>query len=447
MCPWGMLGLTGQLVAAGVAAQSSPARQLPPDAHHRAGVEREVLLAVTHARVASKVFHTTRDVAVWLPDGGVSSAERYPVLIFPDAEEKGQFRSALANIQFLIDRRLIPPLMVIGIPYLADRIHELTPRASGETAQSFPTAGGADQTMQFIADELLPWVDAHYPTLPTRILAGHSAGGLFALYAMATRPDVFRVVIAMSPAIFWNNDSLSAEVSARIAADTLHTRTLFVTSGGLETGGLQAPIDGPTTAFTAHLTTLLDSLHTHRLRFEGRRYPRDGHSMTPLPGLVDGLRMAFEPLLVPIDSVFDRLSADHTQDSAEIRAIVQALETRYAAGATGLGIPGPFPEAPLDVLGSYGLQAKQPHLALDLFRENLAHYPQSSNAHESLGEALVAVGDTSAAVKELRTAIALADGALEKTRSVLTLANEKAVKAAAVASLRAVHADGGSAAR
>jgi len=435
------------LTAASLTAQAAAGVSVSPDTHGRAGVEREVLLAVTHVRVPSKVFHTARDISIWLPDGVAAPAARYPVLVFPDAEEKGQFRSALANIQFLVDRQLIPPLMVVGVPYLANRIHELTPPASGSTAQNYPTAGGADRTMQFIADELLPWVDARYPTLPTRLLAGHSAGGLFALYAMVTRPDVFRIVIAMSPALFWNDDAFSAEAAARLAADTLHARTLFLTSGGLETGGLEAPIDRPTTAFAARLTTLLDSLHSNRLRFESRRYPRDGHTMTPLPGLVDGLRMAFEPILVPIDSVFDQLSARHTQDSSEIQATVQELKSRYAAGAATLGVPAPFPEAPLDALGSYSLTAKQPDLAVKLLRENRDCFPHSPNAHESLGEALTAVGDTSAAVAEFRTSIALAKEELRNTGSVITRATDRAVTSAALAQLHALHREDADTAR
>ena len=70
-------------------------------------------------------------------------------------------------------------------------------------------------------------------------------------------------------------------------------------------------------------------------------------------------------------------------------------------------MPTKFPEEPLDVLGSYSLEAKQPHLAVRLFRENIDRYPRSSNAHESLGEGLVAVGDTTAAVAQFNTAVTL----------------------------------------
>ncbi len=401
-----------------------------------AASKREVLLSVTHAHIPSKAFHTARDVSIWIPDGATGTTTRYPVVVFPDAEEKGQFRSALANIQFLVDRKLIPPLLVVGVPYLANRRHELTPAASGTTAQLYPAAGGADQTMQFMADELLPWVDAHYPTLPTRVLVGHSLGGLFALYAMAARPDVFRIVIALSPPLNWNDGALSADVAGHLAGDTQRERTLFLASGGLEPS-----IDEPTTAFATRLTALLDSLHTHHLRFERRRYPRDTHEMTPLPGLVDGLRMAFDPILVPIDSVIGQLATGHVQDPSEIKAVAQALEARYAAGAAALGVSPAFPETALDVLGGYSLDAKQSALAVQLLRENLDRYPHSSNAHESMGEGLLAVSDTTGAVGEFHTAITIDNAELQKPGSVLVQAHERDVRNAAAAQLQALHKD------
>lgn len=399
----------------------------------------EVLLAVTHVHVPSKVYNTTRDISVWLPTGLPKTGVRYAVLVFPDAEEKVQFRAALANIQFLIDRQLVPPIMVLGVPFFKNRRHELLPAATGATAKDYPAAGGADETLHFLADELLPWADAHYPTLHTRILAGHSAGGLLALYALVTRPDLFRVVIAMSPVVYWNDGAFGTDAVTRIAGDTQHERTLFLTSGGLENDALERQIDTATTTFADHLRARLDSTHNTTMRFERRAYPNDPHNMTPLSSLVDGLRMAFAPTVVPIDSVFLQLTHDHTEDSTAIRAVVHDLESRYAAAATSLGIPTPFPEGPLDVLGSYSLQVKQNALAVTLFRENLDHYPHSANAHESLGEALAAVGDTSHAVAELHTAVSLAEVEMRVTDSILVWANDRDVIAAARSTLEQLH--------
>jgi uncharacterized protein len=404
-----------------------------PDPHVPAVRSRQALLTVTRVRVPSKAFATTRDVYIWVPDAESPTAARYPVLVFPDAEEYGQFRAALANVQFLIDRRLIPPMIVAGVPFVKDRRHELSPPATGTTAKYYPMAGGASQTLQFMIDELLPWIDAHYPTLPVRLFAGHSLGGNLALYAMETRPEAFRVVIAMSPAMYWNDGEFGKEVAQRLATDTLRPRTLFLMSGGQEPS-----IDQPVTTFAAHLRALMDSTKGNRLTFERRQYPEDVHEMTPLPGLVDGLRMAFRPMLVPADSVVTRFSERNTTDSAEIAAAVSTLESRYSAATSSLGLPGLFPEQALDLLGSYALQAKQANLAVTLFRENRDRYPKSSNTHESLGEALVAARDTTRAVDEFRSSISLAREEA-KSVSVLVRAQARDVTAQARSQLESLH--------
>src|SRR5580658_5785725 len=232
----GVLGVSRFVVAAHLLFAVNLLAQPSAKAVVRAPVAgvREALLTVNHVRVPSKAFNTARDIFIWQPDAESPTAAKYPVLVFPDAEEYGQFRAALANVQFLIDRRLIPPMIVAGVPFVKDRRHELSPPATGSTATYYPKAGGAGQTLQFMIDELLPWIDAHYPTLPVRLFAGHSLGGNLALYAMETRPEAFRVVIAMSPAMYWNDGAFGNEVAQRLAADTVRPRTLFLMSGGQE---------------------------------------------------------------------------------------------------------------------------------------------------------------------------------------------------------------------
>ena len=79
--------------------------------------------------------------------------------------------------------------------------------------------GGAGDFLAFIEDELKPWVASR-----TRIdekrqtLYGHSFGGLFALYALFTRPLSFRTFIAASPAIYWEDRAIDRFLEAFEAA-------------------------------------------------------------------------------------------------------------------------------------------------------------------------------------------------------------------------------------
>jgi uncharacterized protein len=65
-----------------------------------------------------------------------------------------------------------------------------------------------DSAADFIIDELLPRIRAKYRTLPSVILIGHSAGGLFAIDVAARRPEAFNAIIATSPAIWFLDGTL-----------------------------------------------------------------------------------------------------------------------------------------------------------------------------------------------------------------------------------------------
>lgn len=234
--------------------------------------------------INSTHLRTARTVNVVPPRSYATDAEtRYAILVLLDAEDRYQLDAAVANAAFLASRREIPPLIIVGLPNGRRRTHDLTPRPSTRTARENPTAGGADATSRFIIDEVLPLVRSKYRTLPTTVLAGHSFGGLFAIDVAASRPGEFTGIIAMSPALWWNESTAVTVYADSIAKSTapLH---LFATSGGLE-----RDIDLTTRRFAARL----DSIKPATLEFAYKRYPDDTHAMTPAASLVDGLRFVF----------------------------------------------------------------------------------------------------------------------------------------------------------
>lgn len=89
--------------------------------------------------------------------------------------------------------------------------------------------GGAGQFLAFIEDELKPWVAKRARIDESRqALYGHSFGGLFALYALFTRPVSFRTFIAASPAIYWEDRAIDRHlegfemaVPAGLSADVI----------------------------------------------------------------------------------------------------------------------------------------------------------------------------------------------------------------------------------
>ena len=334
-----------------------------------------------------------RSILVATPDGYSTSRDRYPVLVILDADDRPQFNLAIANVAFLASRGAIPPLIVVGIPNGKDRTHDLTPIATGANANKFPSAGGAGAFADFIVDEILPRVRSEYRTMPSTILAGHSFGGLVALEVAANKPGVFTGVIAMSPSLWWNDSSGVATYADAIARASKGER-LFVTSGGLE-----GDIDRP----TVRLSRILDSLKLSQTAFGHRRYPEDSHGLTPAPSLADGIRFIFEPISVaklPISML------GPGTDSAILVNALKESRQRYAAGARSFGMDERLPEMEVNQLGYGALQSlHNPALAVWVFRQNVSDFPESANTYGSLGDGLLAAGDTTAAMAQFRRAI------------------------------------------
>ena len=103
------------------------------------------------------------------------------------------------------------PVMV-GIYNLGHaRMHEYAP-----TRAEFPdwedektvvrSKGDAKRYARFVVNELKPFIDSHYLTVPgpsTTAVVGSSMGGLVSLYFALWHPRVFGHVGALSPSVWW----------------------------------------------------------------------------------------------------------------------------------------------------------------------------------------------------------------------------------------------------
>jgi predicted alpha/beta superfamily hydrolase len=362
--------------------------------------------------IQSAKLKEARSIYVSLPANYAASTERYPVMVILDANDRGAFPAAIANARFLTSRNAAPRMIFVGIPSTQNRTRDLTPSPVGKaTQETAPTGGGGDSFADFIGDEVLPRIRSKYRTSSATFLAGHSYGGLFALYHAASRPGRFNGIIAMSPALWFNDSTVARTYADEIAKAGAPVR-IFATSGGLEPA-----FDITTKRFVARM----DSLKPANVAIAYRHYPDDGHNMTPLLSFAEGVRFIFEPIAI---AKLPRLVVTPSDDDATITAKVTAIEQTYARGARQLGAPEVFPEAPLNIMGYQILnQARRPSIAVSVFRRNVERYPGSANTYDSLADGLLAMGDTAAAKVQLRRAIDVAlrsnDGVLEASRTKL----------------------------
>jgi predicted alpha/beta superfamily hydrolase len=166
----------------------------------------------THESFPSKRV-AARRVDVWLPPGyGENATRRYPVLYMHDGQNLFDPALSYIGVDWGIDETMtrliregaVREAIVVGIWNTPKRFEEYVP-AKAVTESKMPddwadmvwlrkAALVSDDYLRFLVEELKPFIDATYRTLPDRrdtFTMGSSAGALISIYALAEYPEVF----------------------------------------------------------------------------------------------------------------------------------------------------------------------------------------------------------------------------------------------------------------
>jgi predicted alpha/beta superfamily hydrolase len=167
-----------------------------------------------HEQFHSRFLPAERNLVVYLPPGYAENPQhRYPVLYLHDGQNlfdgktayiPGKDWKADETAEDLINSGAIQPLIMVGIYNTGEqRIQEYTPWPD-------PKLGGghADLYGRMLVEELIPFINQRYRTLPgpgETGLGGSSLGGLVTLYLGLRYPEVFGKLAVLSPSIWWDN--------------------------------------------------------------------------------------------------------------------------------------------------------------------------------------------------------------------------------------------------
>jgi enterochelin esterase-like enzyme len=149
----------------------------------------------------------------------MDSRERYPVLYLQDGSDYVNRANAVQIAGSLIAQKRAPPFIIAFVDP-ADRMKEY--RAS-------------DAFADFMATELVPWVDARYRTRPTRdarALLGASLGGVISYWTALRHPEKFARVGGQSSA-FWIDDERAVSALSRLGAASPERPFRFYLDAGL----------------------------------------------------------------------------------------------------------------------------------------------------------------------------------------------------------------------
>ncbi|HEY2972043.1 MAG TPA: alpha/beta hydrolase-fold protein [Pyrinomonadaceae bacterium] len=186
--------------------------------------------------IHSTTLNEDRSVIIHLPKNySKDTAQKYPVMYVLDGTSQDQHTTD--KIAVLSDAGLIPKAIVVGLPNTSgNRERDQTPPYMRTNVDDDKSPYGAgDKFLSFIEKELIPYMNSNYRTSNYRTLSGNSRGGLFVLYSLMERPDLFQARFCYSTPV-WRFENLMVHKMAEFlrSSSGLHC-FLYVSVGEKET--------------------------------------------------------------------------------------------------------------------------------------------------------------------------------------------------------------------
>jgi len=173
--------------------------------------EKSDLIIGEKVEIKSKILNENRILNIYLPNGySNDSIKKHPVIYLLDGSIDEDFLHISGLVQFgsFSWINMIPETIVVGISNV-DRKRDFTfPTNNKKDKKDFPTTGKSEEFINFIENELQPFIEKNYKTDSIKTLIGQSLGGLLATEILFKNPELFNNYIITSPSLWWDDESL-----------------------------------------------------------------------------------------------------------------------------------------------------------------------------------------------------------------------------------------------
>jgi len=319
--------------------------------------EKENITIGNSIKINSKILNEERNIFVSVPAGYDLAKNSYPVLYLLDGETHFQYTAGV--VKFLAAAGRIPEMIVVGIPN-TKRNRDFT---AVET-KGIPEAGGADNFIKFLKNELIPKINSEYRTHNYKILAGHSLCGMFCIYSLIKEPELFDSYIALSPWVIASEKHIMKLAKTDFPPMNNLKKKFYFTAGSLEGNDLLTTID--------EFRLLLKEKSPSGFNWKYNLMMDEDHESLVLMTIHDGLRFIFDKWLLT---------------TAEVNAGINGINEHYKRISEEYGYEIKPTEGLLNQAGYTFLQNKIYDEAIAIFKKNIELYPESANVYDSCGEA------------------------------------------------------------
>ena len=357
-------------------------------------------------KITSSLLNEEETIFVSLPKKYSTSGKSYPVIYILDGSET-MISYANGLIKSLSDCEIIPELIVVAIAS-NDRNRDYTPIKPTHFPDfvNVSTAGHADQFLSFVENELFPFVEKNYRTVPCRIFAGHSFGGLCVTYAFVTRNDMFNSYIATSPSISWCFDLVNGKYNDKIAASNIKNKNYYISATENE--------DSLFIKDVFSFARVLELKASPNIHWNCSLVKNEDHATQITNGLYNGLRYIYKGWRPDFGTMKNR-GLEYIKDFYFNLSNLYGYEI----------LPN---ENFINMLGIEMTRDGKRDEAMKVFTYNTQIHPDCPESYSCLGKGYLQSGNNELAIKNLNKAVELAvqkkDRNLERYKSQLEGAKE-----------------------
>lgn len=363
------------------------------------------LTAAEVITIHSNILNEDRKLYIYRPaENGIYAPVAYPVIYLLDGDV--QTKMVAGEVSYLSESYpVIPKMIVVGIGN-SNRTRDLTPSHSllgfdgkeDTSVNAFgKNSGGGEKFLQFIQQEVMPYIEESYHPAPYKIFSGHSLGGLLMFYSLLAHPDMFNAYISISPSLFWDKQWTLQQAAVKWKSGGSLNKILFF-SDGSEGGQFHKD--------AVSMDSLLKKNKLQSLKYKYVYYPDESHISEPVKAFYDGIRFVYPDWYPPQTNNTTPLTYNY-------------FEKYYDSLSKQYGYTIKVPEEAINSYGYNLMQMNKIDEALLFFKNNVENYPQSYNTYDSYGEALMVKGDKANSIINFKKSLNLNpknDNAREKLK-------------------------------
>ena len=376
----------------------------------------------TKDSVYSEILKENRRIWIQIPESAKTATNHpntYPVIYVLDG--RAHFLSICAILNQLAPDT-VPEVIVVGIENSENRTRDLTPTKVKEARGSsnwVKDSGGGEKFTDFIAKELIPYIDKKYPTTSHKTLIGHSFAGLLVVNTVLNHPELFTNYIAIDPSLWWDNEVLTSQLSERLSDKKYKGKSLFLSIANplppdtekdihiiakdtsSRTEGLRA---------TYKFSKIASEATNSTLQFSYKYYENENHGTVPMISIYDGMYSLY-PWYKMNSSFVDVLR----NPDADAEAVKKAFDDRYKTLSNHFGYTIHPEEDLLNNLG-YMFMSNDPKKSFTFFTMLIESYPKNANGYDSMSDYYISQKDIKNAIKYVEIAYKISGGNYHKEK-------------------------------